>query len=263
MQRQIGTMVIAVACRSSFRGRSRCCIAIGCCVGAAGHRARRRSPPRPITTADIADAGPLTLFMTDQIAVSDTCSFTNGSGAEQCQGFLDSPPAEPSGAAARSPAPCPTIAITSADGLQTPATGKGPWTETLITDSATVTASGVPSDLGLGFDDGACGTVSARSEETYQGSIDPGTYVVSGLQAVTDSTGAVTDLALTQDETSPPFPPGEHMRETDTLISGGGPNHAGCSAGSAPTTSTTSVSMLPGGTNRESRPAWSSTAKPA
>ena len=75
--------------------------------------------------------------------------------------------------------------------------------------------------------------MSARSEETYQGSIDPGTYVVSGLQAVTDSTGAVTDLALTQDETSPPFPPGEHMRETDTLISGGGPNHAGCSAGSS------------------------------
>jgi hypothetical protein len=70
--------------------------------------------PSAITTADIGQAGALTLTMTDQTADSDTCSFSNGSIAEHCTGFLDSPQggtqqavpkAGPSRAAALSPVP--------------------------------------------------------------------------------------------------------------------------------------------------------------
>ena len=189
--------------------------------------------PSGITTRDIGKAGALTLTMTDQVADSDTCSFSTAPyAAEHCYGFLDSPAGGTQrGGGTFAGTLTATVPITSTDGLQTPATGTGPWTETVTADSSTVTATGVPSDLGIAFAGGLCGLVSARSDETYQGSTEPASYDVSGLQALTDHTGTVTDLSLTESFTDPP--PGEHMRETDTLISAENPDTPGCSAGTS------------------------------
>lgn len=194
------------------------------------------SPPAlattPITTSDISSAATISFTLTDQISDSDSCSFSSGPSAEHCSGFLDSPSGgNQNGTGSFAGAMDLTVPVTNADGLASPATGTGTWNETVQSSSSTVTASGVPSNLGVGFGGGSCGTISARSNEDYQGSTTPGSYQVTDLHAIIDGTGAVTDLNLHVND-SYPFPQ-EQTRETDTLLSSEFPDQPGCAAGTS------------------------------
>lgn len=82
------------------------------------------APGSAITSAEISQADGITVSMTDQIADSDTCSFSAGTAAEHCGGFLDSPSGgTQQGTGSFTGTMTATVQVDNTNGLTTPATG--------------------------------------------------------------------------------------------------------------------------------------------